>query len=502
MEVFSTKIPEAINNILSHTPSLSAFNAVIACTAVLAFIKLMRMSRNRLRTTKLRGPPSSSFAYGVGKILLEADDPASIYESWAHEYGAAYDVPSTLLRRRIILYDPKAIAHFHAKQSWTYVRTPFAKKALEYGFGRGLFWADGESHRRQRKSLTPAFSIAAIRNLTPIFNDSAHKAKGAWNSLIESSGEESAIIDVQSCLDTIGLAGFSHDFAALEGKHASVTEIFDTFTSSTSKLNIGLFLLAQVFPFLVRVPTARRRLTWKLNRAMEEISNTLLARTKKELDLGVVGDKEEKSLSRHPDIQTKLRNELLEHGSDATYDQLVNGLPYLDAVVHEILRIHPPVREATRVAAEDDIIPLSEAVRTKSGQLVDNLSIAKGTVVSIPLASVNLSTVIWGDDAKVFKPSRWLEDDDGHNGIPAKAREVQGHRHLLTFSDGPRNCLGKNFAVTEFKAVLSVLVKNFFFELRDGAETKIEMGRGFLPRPRVAGEVGCKMPLRVKPYVG
>ena len=59
-------------------------------------------------------------------------------------------------------------------------------------FGRGLFWAEGESHRRyvhsiyfgqrecdklvrQRKSLTPAFSIAAIRKLTPIFYDSAHK---------------------------------------------------------------------------------------------------------------------------------------------------------------------------------------------------------------------------------------------------------------------------------------------------------------------------------------
>ncbi|KAF8436028.1 hypothetical protein L210DRAFT_3550008 [Boletus edulis BED1] len=25
-------------------------------------------------------------------------------------------------------------------------------------------------------------------------------------------------------------------------------------------------------------------------------------------------------------------------------------------------------------------------------------------------------------------------------------------------------------------------------------ETKVEMGRGFLPRPRVAGEVGCRCP--------
>jgi cytochrome P450 len=352
-------------------------------------------------------------------------------------------------------------------------------------------------------------------------------------------------------LDIIGLAGFSHDFGALDGKHASVTETFDTFTSSSpaAAIDIGLGLVAQVFPFLIRVPTPRARLLWKLNHAMEEISNTLLARTKQESEMGVVGD-EEKSiigllikgesaesefhlskeevlsqmkvlllagyettsisvtwalieLSRNPDIQTKLRNELLEHDSDPTYDQLANGLPYLDAVVHEVLRIHAPVRETTRVAIEDDIIPLSEPVRTKSGELVENLFIAKGTIIGIPFASVNRSAIRWGEDAKVFKPSRWLEDDHGQNGIPGEAREVQGHRHLLTFSDGPRICLGKNFAVAEFKAVLSVLIKSFVFELRDGPETKLEMGaRGFLPRPRVAGEVGCKVPLRVKPYVG
>ena len=99
-------------------------------------------------------------------------------------------------------------------------------------------------------------------------------------------------------LDTIGLAGFSHDFGALEGKHAPVTEIFDSFTSSSgsSALSIGLGLLAQVFPFLIRIPTPRSKLIGKLNTAMEEISNTLLARTKQELDMGVVDGKEEKSV--------------------------------------------------------------------------------------------------------------------------------------------------------------------------------------------------------------
>lgn len=61
-------------------------------------------------------------------------------------------------------------------------------------FGRGLLWAEGESHRRyvaffgimsspdfrisQRKALSPAFSNAAIRRLTSVFYDAAYKVRG------------------------------------------------------------------------------------------------------------------------------------------------------------------------------------------------------------------------------------------------------------------------------------------------------------------------------------
>ncbi|KAJ7692825.1 hypothetical protein B0H14DRAFT_2651584 [Mycena olivaceomarginata] len=52
-----------------------------------------------------------------------------------------------------------------------------------------------------------------------------------------------------------------------------------------------------------------------------------------------------------------------------------------------------------------------------------------------------------------FQPARWLDESPGFNQL--RAQEIQGYRHLLTFSDGARICLGKVFAVAEFKAVLS-----------------------------------------------
>lgn len=67
---------------------------------------------------------------------------------------------------------------------------------------------------------------------------------------------------------------------------------------------------------------------------------------------------------------------------------------------------------------------------------------------------MNRSTSFWGPDAKEFKPERWLDDE---SGVPEKAKEVQGYHHLLTFVDGPRTCLGKGFALAEFKVSFFLL---------------------------------------------
>jgi cytochrome P450 len=135
-------------------------------------------------------------------------------------------------------------------------------------------------------------------------------------------------------------------------------------------------------------------------------------------------------------------------------------------MVHEVLRMHPPLWETTRVvsllyqllgahplilildwAAGDDIIPLRVPVRTTDNKLVDRVSTVAGQTVSFAIRTVNRSMSIWGVDAKEFKPQQWLDK----GGTQGKAREIQGYRHLLTFSDGPRTCLGRGFALAEFK---------------------------------------------------
>jgi hypothetical protein len=69
------------------------------------------------------------------------------------------------------------------------------------------------------------------------------------------------------------------------------------------------------------------------------------------------------SLSQNKHAQTKLRDEISNISTDnPTMDDL-NGLPYLDAVVRETLRLHPAVAGILVRDSEerkDDCIPLSK----------------------------------------------------------------------------------------------------------------------------------------------
>ena len=73
------------------------------------------------------------------------------------------------------------------------------------------------------------------------------------------------------------------------------------------------------------------------------------------------------ALSQNKQAQTKLREEISNISTDnPTMDDL-NGLPYMDAVVRETLRLYPPLPSVLREARKDDCIPLSTPFTDKKG---------------------------------------------------------------------------------------------------------------------------------------
>lgn len=54
---------------------------------------------------------------------------------------------------------------------------------------------------------------------------------------------------------------------------------------------------------------------------------------------------------------------------------------------------------------------------------------------------INVNEDIWGVDARVFNPERWLEP----GALSKEVEMVRAAGHVLTFGDGPKVCLGRSF---------------------------------------------------------
>ena len=75
------------------------------------------------------------------------------------------------------------------------------------------------------------------------------------------------------------------------------------------------------------------------------------------------------ALTQNKHVQIKLREELSNVSTDnPTMDDL-NGLPYLDAVIRETLRLYPSLSATQRAARKDDCIPLDTPFKDRKGIL-------------------------------------------------------------------------------------------------------------------------------------
>lgn len=111
-------------------------------------------------------------------------------------------------------------------------------------------------------------------------------------------------------------------------------------------------------------------------------------------------------------------------------------------VIHESLRLYPPVPVVSREALRD----------MKFG----DIRVPKGVNIWTLMVTLHQDPDIWGPDAEKFNPDRFA------NGINSACKLP----HLyMPFGVGPRTCLGQNFAMAELKILLALIVSNFSFSL-------------------------------------
>ncbi|KAH9857416.1 cytochrome P450 [Lenzites betulinus] len=203
-------------------------------------------------------------------------------------------------------------------------------------------------------------------------------------------------------------------------------------------------------------------------------------------------------LAQHPDVQEKLRKEILEAsngGEDLEYDTLVS-LPYLDAVCRESLRVHSPITSVFRETRKDMVLPLSEPIIGVDGSKISEILVPKDTTVIVGVLSSNRNKAIWGEDALDWKPERWL------NALPESVTEakIPGiYSNLMTFLGGGRACIGFKFSQLEMKVVLCQLLTKFTLA---PSNKPIVWNMSGIRFPSVGEDMKPSMPLMVGLYKG
>lgn len=155
-------------------------------------------------------------------------------------------------------------------------------------------------------------------------------------------------------------------------------------------------------------------------------------------------------LLRNPVALAKLRAEL--DAADLFFPASFSDtkdLPYLDAVIKEGLRMHPPVGNI-----------LERVVPAAGLALRDGRVIAPGTIVGMNQWVVSRDQEIYGDDADVFRPERWLRGDD-ETIVAYEARLKMMKDGNFAFGGGNRICTGRHMASIEMFKVTATLFSRY-----------------------------------------
>ncbi|PVG01510.1 cytochrome P450 [Serendipita vermifera] len=490
-------------------------------------------------------PEGGGFFLGhLGEIRKA--DAGDWHEEMIERYGHVLRYKHFFGSDRLFTIDPKAINHI-LTNAFIYKKPDQMRYTLGSFLGQGLLFSEGAQHKKQRRIMNPSFSLGHIREMTEIFVAKSNELRDVLLSQLHSH-DSTARVDMLSLLssttlDIIGLAGFNYEFNALKNESTELSLAFHSILRTTNGFPIFQVLKEQ-FPFLrpfLRFDGLSKNLNFAQT-TMQAVGLELIAQKKREiaaeiesgkksgakdlLSLLLMSNLDEKgekltdhevlhqiptfllaghettststtwglfSLAIHKPIQDRLRQELRTISTDFPSMEELNSLPYLDAVVREILRYHSVVLGTVRAATEDDVIPLETEFIDRHGKTRNSINVRKGDSIFISIVVVNKSRSIWGEDAKEFNPDRWLSPPKATYSIPG----VWGNQ--LTFLGGPRGCIGFKFAVTEMKALLFALIRNLEFDLAV-PEEEIFKRSSIVTRPGVKSEMdkGNQMPLIIR----
>ncbi|KAK6931356.1 Cytochrome P450 [Dillenia turbinata] len=451
--------------------------------------------QNLMRSQGIRGP-SYRFPFGNAKEIISmykeslsnpmdlSPDISARLLPHAHAYTKVHG-RNTLIwlgpQPQLITMDSKIIREMTDRKHEAH-RNSVAQRFLEKLFGDGLVLSKGEKWTKVRKIADHAFHGESLKNMVPAMIASAEAMVERWKDY---EGKEIEVFEEFKVLTSEVISRTAFGSSYLQGK-----DIFEML----AKLTVIVFRNS----FQIRLPGIN-----KIIRSSDDIESEKLERGIRGMIVQIVKKREEKVergemedygsdflgvlikahhdadkkkrislqdlidecktfysagnetttgllswtvllLAIHKDWQEKARKEVLElFGQDNPNSDGINKMKMMTMIINESLRLYPPAIGTSRTTSR----------KVRVGKLILPANID----VFIPIIAIHHDPKIWGPDALLFKPERFS------SGV-AKATNSNLHA-FLPFGQGPRICVGSNFAVTEAKIALSMILQRYLLTL-------------------------------------
>jgi cytochrome P450 len=379
-----------------------------------------------------------------------------------------------LWRRRFIINEPGAIRHVLLDNADNYTKSELTRRLLEPGLGRGLLTSEGETWRRHRRIMAPAFDHRSIVGYAPIMVDVTQNLIAQWDALPNSSEIDVAAAMMHTTLHIISHAMFSSDSDDIVDAVEHGVTLYQA-NVRPSLLDLLRFptWLTKLFDF--RHPTAAfdefdrlvDRLLDSRGRQPDTEPKDLLGRliAARDADTGARMTAQEVRdqvvtifmaghettaqaltwawylLSLHPAAEAKLHDELnsVLGGRTPHYEDLAK-LDYTRMVIEESMRLYPPAHTMAREPISED-------------RLLGHRIPAKSLVLIVPWL-LHRKQSLWPDPHR-FDPERFS---------PARAA-ARPRFAYIPFGAGQRICIGAAFAMTEAILILATIAQRYRLRL-------------------------------------
>ena len=400
----------------------------------------------------------------------------------------------------VLVSEPELIHDILMTRADCFRRDDLARQLLLPMVGpTSLLMAEGANWKWQRRAAAPTFRHDKLLALVPTFSTIAVQQVERWRAeprerpidVAEAMTQMTFEVIVETMLGGAGALdaqGFARALT-IEGNSFPWRFILTTFRAPCWLPYPGQRRAARAREYIYRevarlvtqwrrVPSARANLFDLLVQARDEETGRVMSDEELARNLAtfVLAGHETTAvaltwalwlLAKYPRLQDQVAAEAhATVGRGAVEAQHIEGLTFTRQVLHEAMRLYPPVPAILR----QPLVPL----------VLGGEQLTPATHVTIAIYPLHRNRRVW-KNPNSFDPDRFTVDQ-------TKARPRCAY---LPFGAGPRVCIGASFAMIEATVVLALLVQSFRFNAVTGHRPH--------PLARVTLRPRGGMPLYIEP---